>query len=166
MCGRDSPNGEQCNGRIPSARRRRVRPRRSRSSFPWLRIRAPERPPFRLGFRKTGHSGGRSVRPCRADHRSGCSGIAIADSNRNCQGPNIMQMARAGNLGAVLACGPRENACSRPLGEGGRTIKGQARSNCLDKLGFGVLNFPSNRSQNGLQMGLKKNFKKQLTVPV
>jgi len=38
MCGRDSPNGEQCNGRIPSARRRRVRPRRSRSPFPWLRF--------------------------------------------------------------------------------------------------------------------------------
>src|SRR6266852_3628652 len=40
MCERDSPIGEQLNGRIPSARRRRVRPRRSRSPFPWLRIRA------------------------------------------------------------------------------------------------------------------------------
>src|SRR6266567_6600177 len=43
MWGRDSPNGGPCNGGIPSAGRRRVRPRRSRSPFPWPRIRVSTR---------------------------------------------------------------------------------------------------------------------------
>ena len=40
MCGRESLNGEQFGVWVPSARRRRVRPRRSRSPFPWLRMQA------------------------------------------------------------------------------------------------------------------------------
>jgi hypothetical protein len=78
-----------------------------------------------------------------------------------------MQAGSGGQFGSRFGLG----GCGKIRAAGhwatrGRTTKGPGRSNCLDKAGPGVLNFPSIRPQNGLQMGLKKNFKKQLTVPV